>query len=209
MKCNVEKDIQVKRIGQVKGDQAASVLLKDNEQQTMLMKKDIIILRNEVTSTVKLTWTTKGADETKRIAAALAKLVMPGDVLTLEGDLGAGKTTFSKGFAGGLGITRIVNSPTFTIIKEYTDGRLPLYHMDVYRMEDAEEDIGLEEYFEGEGVCLVEWAHLIGPQLPSSYLKIEMLRTEREEERHLTFSAKGERYETLCKEMKEFDHTGN
>ncbi|WP_445661769.1 tRNA (adenosine(37)-N6)-threonylcarbamoyltransferase complex ATPase subunit type 1 TsaE [Bacillus sp. FSL K6-2971] len=170
---------------------------------------DIIILRNEVTSTVKLTWTTKGADETKRIAAALAKLVMPGDVLTLEGDLGAGKTTFSKGFAEGLGITRIVNSPTFTIIKEYTDGRLPLYHMDVYRMEDAEEDIGLEEYFEGEGVCLVEWAHLIGPQLPSSYLKIEMLRTEREEERHLTFSAKGDRYETLCKEMKEFDHTGN
>ncbi|PRR88635.1 MULTISPECIES: tRNA (adenosine(37)-N6)-threonylcarbamoyltransferase complex ATPase subunit type 1 TsaE [unclassified Bacillus (in: firmicutes)] len=158
---------------------------------------------------MKLTWTTKGADETKRIAAALAKLVMPGDVLTLEGDLGAGKTTFSKGFAEGLGITSIVNSPTFTIIKEYTDGRLPLYHMDVYRMEDAEEDIGLEEYFEGEGVCLVEWAHLIGPQLPSSYLKIEMLRTEREEERHLTFSAKGERYETLCKEMKEFDHTGN
>ncbi|MDR4994368.1 tRNA (adenosine(37)-N6)-threonylcarbamoyltransferase complex ATPase subunit type 1 TsaE [Bacillus altitudinis] len=158
---------------------------------------------------MKLTWTTKGADETKRIAAALAKLVMPGDVLTLEGDLGAGKTTFSKGFAEGLGITRIVNSPTFTIIKEYTDGRLPLYHMDVYRMEDAEEDIGLEEYFEGEGVCLVEWAHLIGPQLPSSYLKIKMLRTEREEERHLTFSAKGERYETLCKEMKEFDHTGN
>ncbi|MER3126447.1 tRNA (adenosine(37)-N6)-threonylcarbamoyltransferase complex ATPase subunit type 1 TsaE [Bacillus pumilus] len=158
---------------------------------------------------MKLTWTTKGADETKRIAAALAKLVMPGDVLTLEGDLGAGKTTFSKGFAEGLGITRIVNSPTFTIIKEYTDGRLPLFHMDVYRMEDAEEDIGLEEYFEGEGVCLVEWAHLIGPQLPSSYLKIEMLRTEREEERYLTLTAKGERYEALCKEMKEFDHTGN
>ncbi|WP_416807023.1 tRNA (adenosine(37)-N6)-threonylcarbamoyltransferase complex ATPase subunit type 1 TsaE [Bacillus safensis] len=158
---------------------------------------------------MKLTWTTKGADETKRIAAALAKLVMPGDVLTLEGDLGAGKTTFSKGFAEGLGITRIVNSPTFTIIKEYTDGRLPLYHMDVYRMEDAEEEIGLEEYFEGEGVCLVEWAHLIEPQLPSSYLKIEMLRTEREEERDLTFDAKGERYETLCKEMKKFDHTGH
>lgn len=81
--------------------------------------------------------------------------------------------------------------------------------MDVYRMEDAEEEIGLEEYFEGEGVCLVEWAHLIEPQLPSSYLKIEMLRTEREEERHLTFDAKGERYETLCKEMKKFDHTGH
>ncbi|MEI4791293.1 tRNA (adenosine(37)-N6)-threonylcarbamoyltransferase complex ATPase subunit type 1 TsaE [Bacillus sp. FJAT-53060] len=158
---------------------------------------------------MQLTWTTKGADETKRIAAALAKLVMQGDVLTLEGDLGAGKTTFSKGFAEGLGITRIVNSPTFTIIKEYSDGRLPLYHMDVYRMEDVEEDIGLEEYFEGEGVCLVEWAHLIEPQLPSSYLKIEMLRTEREEERHLTFYAKGKRYETLCKEMKEFDHTGD
>ena len=91
-----KEGIQITRIGQVKDDQAASVMLKDNDQQTMLMKKDIIILRNEVTSTVKLTWTTKGADETKRIAAALAKLVMPGDVLTLEGDLGAGKTTFQK-----------------------------------------------------------------------------------------------------------------
>ncbi|MGE6631554.1 tRNA (adenosine(37)-N6)-threonylcarbamoyltransferase complex ATPase subunit type 1 TsaE [Bacillus sp. NPDC077027] len=156
-----------------------------------------------------LQWKTSSAEETKRIASKVAALAKPGDVLTLEGDLGAGKTTFTKGFAQGLGITRIVNSPTFTIIKEYTDGRLPLYHMDVYRMEDAEEDIGLEEYFEGQGVCLVEWAHLIEPQLPSAHLKIEILRTEREEERTVTFYAQGARYESLCKEMKDYDHTRN
>lgn len=90
----------------------------------------------------------------------LATLLKAGDV-PLEGDLGAGKTTFTKSLAKGLGIERNVNSPTFTIIKEYKSGRLPLYHMDVYRLGDEFEDLGFDEYFEGDGVTVVEWAHLI------------------------------------------------
>lgn len=93
----------------------------------------------------------------------LGSLLQPGDVLALEGDLGAGKTTFTKGLAKGLDIKRNVNSPTFTIIKEY-HGRLPLYHMDVYRVEDSFEDLGFDEYFDGNGVTVVEWAHLVKEQ---------------------------------------------
>ncbi len=128
--------------------------------------------------------------------------------MTLEGDLGAGKTTFTKGFAEGLGITRVVNSPTFTIIKEYHDGSIPLYHMDVYRMEDESEDLGLEEYFEGQGVCLIEWAHLIQDQLPAERMQIVIKRAG-DEARDITFTACGTRYETLCEEINKHDNTGN
>src|SRR5574342_462514 len=119
----------------------------------------------------------KQPEQTKDFAKRLAGLLKAGDVLALEGDLGAGKTTFTKGLAEGLGITRNVNSPTFTIIKEY-QGRLPLYHMDVYRVEDAFEDLGFEEYFEGNGVTVVEWAHLIEEQLPQERLTIFLYRDE-------------------------------
>ncbi len=85
--------------------------------------------------------------------------LVAGDVLVLDGDLGAGKTTFTKGLAAGLEIPDIIKSPTFTIIHEYQDGRLPLYHMDAYRLENGgAEDLGLEEYFDGDGVSVVEWA---------------------------------------------------
>src|SRR5690606_26779599 len=90
----------------------------------------------------------KSREHTYAIANKLGSLLQQGDVLLLEGDLGAGKTTFTKGIAVGLDITRNVNSPTFTIIKEY-EGRLPLYHMDVYRVEDSSEDLGIDEYFYG------------------------------------------------------------
>ncbi|SFB38064.1 tRNA threonylcarbamoyladenosine biosynthesis protein TsaE [Lentibacillus halodurans] len=111
--------------------------------------------------------------ETAQIAEKMAVLLKPGDVITLEGDLGAGKTAFSKGLAKGLGVKRTVNSPTFTIIKEY-DGEMPFYHMDVYRLEDSDEDIGFEEYFNGDGVCVVEWAHFIEEYLPAEYLNINI-----------------------------------
>src|SRR6185312_15215479 len=94
---------------------------------------------------------TKGPEETHTFAKELGSLLKKEDVILLEGDLGAGKTTFTKGLAAGLGIKRNVNSPTFTIIKEYM-GRLPLYHMDVYRVEDAFEDLGFDDYFYGDGV---------------------------------------------------------
>jgi len=144
-------------------------------------------------------WTTNNADETMAFAEKLAELLDQGDVLTLEGDLGAGKTTFTKGLARGLGITKTVNSPTFTIIKEYM-GRLPLYHMDVYRVEDGFEDLGFDEYFHGNGVTVVEWAHLIGEQLPEEYLKIS-LHYKNETEREIVLTPNGSRYVHVCKEL--------
>ena len=114
-------------------------------------------------------------EETLQFAVSLAQRLLGGDVIALEGDLGAGKTAFTKGLAKGLGVTRTVNSPTFTIIKEY-QGRLPLYHMDVYRVSESEEDLGFDEYFDGDGVTVIEWAHLIKEQLPEEILVIHIYR---------------------------------
>ncbi len=107
-------------------------------------------------------------DDTYEFGRQLGKLARAGEVYCLDGDLGAGKTVFTQGFAAGLGIDDIVNSPTFVILQEYDDGRLPLYHFDVYRIEDIDEmaEIGCDEFFYGEGVCLVEWASRIEPLLP-------------------------------------------
>lgn len=142
---------------------------------------------------------TSSPEETKQFAKLLASYLLAGDVITLEGDLGAGKTTFTKGLATGLGITRVVNSPTFTIIKEY-EGDLPLYHMDVYRLEDSDEDLGFDEYFEGEGVTVVEWASFIEDMLPDEFLKITMKHIN-EQERQLILTPVGKRYVTICEEL--------
>jgi len=142
---------------------------------------------------------TTNSEETSQFATRLAEFLQPGDVIALEGDLGAGKTTFTKGLAKGLEIKKTVNSPTFTIIKEYK-GRLPLYHMDVYRVADAFEDLGFDEYFEGDGVTVVEWAHLIEEQLPSELLTIYLYH-EGQEQRKIVLVPKGIRYEQLCKEI--------
>jgi tRNA threonylcarbamoyladenosine biosynthesis protein TsaE len=141
----------------------------------------------------------KKPEETMGFSEKLGSLLQPGDVLALEGDLGAGKTTFTKGLAKGLDIKRNVNSPTFTIIKEY-HGRLPLYHMDVYRVEDSFEDLGFDEYFEGNGVTVVEWAHLVKEQLPEELLTI-YLYLDDHDSRRLVLEPKGKRYEELCKEI--------
>jgi tRNA threonylcarbamoyladenosine biosynthesis protein TsaE len=138
-------------------------------------------------------------EETDRFARRLAEKLTPGDVIALEGDLGAGKTAFTKGLANGLGVTKTVNSPTFTIIKEYK-GRLPLYHMDVYRVSDDSEDLGFDEYFYGEGVTVVEWAHLIKDQLPDEILTIFLYRNG-ENSRRLVLEPHGDRYHRLCKEI--------
>ena len=142
---------------------------------------------------------TMDSGTTAQFAAQFAEHLQPGDVIALEGDLGAGKTTFTKGLARGLGVKRNVNSPTFTIIKEYL-GRMPLYHMDVYRVADSYEDLGFDEYFDGDGVTVVEWAHLIEEQLPHEYLTI-FLYHEGQENRKMVFIPKGKRYEQLCKEI--------
>ncbi len=112
--------------------------------------------------------------ETRDFGESLGRSAVPGTVYTLTGDLGVGKTVFTQGFARGLGITEHVNSPTFTIVQEYEDGRLPFYHFDVYRIGDIEEmdEIGYEDYFYGDGVCLIEWAELIEELLPKKHTRV-------------------------------------
>ena len=145
-------------------------------------------------------FSTNSSEETLEFAKRLSEKVKKSDVVTLEGDLGAGKTTFTKGLAKGLGIKRNVNSPTFTIIKEYKGGRLPLYHMDVYRLEDADEDLGFDEYFHGDGITVVEWAHLIEDQLPSERLDIKILYVN-DSTRKIMMTPYGSHYVEICKEL--------
>ncbi|EUJ25189.1 tRNA (adenosine(37)-N6)-threonylcarbamoyltransferase complex ATPase subunit type 1 TsaE [Listeria cornellensis] len=137
---------------------------------------------------------------TRELAKNLGAKLEAGDVILLEGDLGAGKTTFTKGLAEGLDIPQMVKSPTFTIVREYTKGRLPLYHMDVYRLENAEDDLGLEEYFQGDGVSVVEWAHFIEQDLPDEYVRITLKHIS-ENERVIEVEPVGVRYEALCSEV--------
>ena len=120
---------------------------------------------------------TDSPEETQAIAEALAREAVAGDIFALNGDLGVGKTVFAKGFARGLGIEEPITSPTFTILQEYDTGRLPLYHFDIYRIEDSGEmeETGLSEYLDGAGVCLIEWAERIADILPEgiNYITIE------------------------------------
>lgn len=119
-------------------------------------------------------WIAQHASQTKQFAKQLAYRLQPGDVLALEGDLGAGKTTFAQGLAQGLGIEEPIDSPTFTIIKEYSGKDFPFYHIDAYRIEVADEQLGLEEYLYGEGICLIEWASHIQEWLPEETIQIEI-----------------------------------
>lgn len=126
---------------------------------------------------IKRTLKIKNEEETRRFGLDLAHELKAGDVVALMGDLGTGKTALTRYIAEGLGITARVNSPTFTIVKEYREGRLPLFHFDVYRVSDPDElfNIGADEYFYGDGVCVVEWADLIEELLPEDtrYIYIE------------------------------------
>ena len=121
-----------------------------------------------------MVYETNSPEETFALAKRLGKAAQSGTVFTLTGDLGVGKTVFAQGMADGLGITEPINSPTFTIVQVYEEGRLPFYHFDVYRIGDVEEmeEIGYEDYFYGDSVCLVEWAELIGEILPQRRTQI-------------------------------------
>lgn len=112
--------------------------------------------------------------DTFEIARELGQKACAGDVICLIGDLGVGKTLFSQGFAQGIGVEENVNSPTFTIVQEYDEGRLPLYHFDVYRIEDSEEmeEVGFADMIYGDGVCLIEWANMISDILPEHYTNV-------------------------------------
>ena len=137
-------------------------------------------------------------EATISLGEAHGKQLTAGDVLVLDGDLGAGKTTFTKGLAKGLAIPDIIKSPTFTIIHEYHDGRLPLYHMDAYRLENGGgEDLGLEEYFDSDGVSVVEWAEFVEDELPDDFLAIHFKRTADENKRILEFDPHGNHFDQL------------
>ena len=117
---------------------------------------------------------TRSPEETFALGEKLGREAKPGQIYTLNGDLGTGKTVFTQGFASGLVITEPVNSPTFTILQVYEEGRMPFYHFDVYRIGDVEEmdEIGYEDCFYGEGVCLIEWAELIEEILPENVIVV-------------------------------------
>jgi len=116
------------------------------------------------------------AEDTFALGKKIAEAAQKGEIFCLDGNLGTGKTVFTQGFAAGLGIEGPVNSPTFTILQVYEEGRLPLYHFDVYRIEDPEElyEVGIDDYFFGEGVCLVEWANMIEEMLPETVTHIQI-----------------------------------
>ena len=121
-----------------------------------------------------MVYETFSAEETEKLGEQIGREAKPGEVYTLIGDLGVGKTVFTQGIAKGLEITEPICSPTFTIVQEYEEGRMPFYHFDVYRIGDIEEmeEIGYDDYFFGEGICLIEWAELIKEILPENRISI-------------------------------------
>lgn len=132
--------------------------------------------------------------ETEQLGERIGRAAVPGMVVALIGDLGTGKTTLTKSIARGLGVTEIVTSPTFNIIREYKSGRIPLYHFDVYRIADPDEmfELGYEEYFYGDGICVVEWADIIEELLPEDAVVIHIDRGASEEEREYTIESAAE-----------------
>ncbi|HJB89646.1 MAG: tRNA (adenosine(37)-N6)-threonylcarbamoyltransferase complex ATPase subunit type 1 TsaE [Blautia sp.] len=119
---------------------------------------------------------TRSPEETFALGEKIGRTALPGQIYTLTGDLGVGKTVLTQGVAAGLGIREAVSSPTFTIVQVYEEGRLPFYHFDVYRIGDIEEmeEIGYDDYFFGNGVCLIEWAELIADILPEEHISIKI-----------------------------------
>ena len=138
----------------------------------------------------------KDKNEMKQFAARLVALVQAGDLVLLNGDLGAGKTTFTQFIGEALGVKRTINSPTFNIIKSYKGTHLELHHMDCYRLEDSEEDLGFDEYFEDNGLTVIEWSQFIEDLLPDESLTINIEVID-EMSRHITIEAKGEHYEAM------------
>jgi len=139
-----------------------------------------------------------GLDKTEELAKVIGEVALPGDNLVLTGDLGAGKTTLTKGIARGLGIEQMIKSPTYTIIREYDQGRLPLYHMDIYRVAASGADLGLDEYFEGEGLSVIEWGNLLEEALPEDYLELNLEKSDTDlEDRDVKLQAYGEQSEAF------------
>lgn len=143
--------------------------------------------------------TTYSEEETIELSQNIESEKFPNMVICLEGDLGTGKTIFTKGFAKAMEVQEEVTSPTFNIIKEYTSGDMPLYHMDVYRIDGKVGDLGIEEYYTKKGVTIIEWADMIPNYLPEKRLDIKIKNSsEDENKRIIIIKAHGKKYEDLC-----------
>lgn len=144
----------------------------------------------------------RGLKDIEEFGKKLGSLLQGGDILSLNGDLGAGKTTLTKSIGKGLGVEDYITSPTFALINEY-EGRFRVYHFDVYRLDDVESlyDLGFEDYFYSDGVTIVEWGDRIKEFLPDNTINIEIEKGEDLEERILTISGEGERFELIVKEL--------
>lgn len=152
----------------------------------------------------------QSAEQTHELGRQLGKLLQQGDIICLTGDLGAGKTAFTKGIGAGLEIKEFITSPTYTIINEY-EGRIPLFHFDVYRLEGVEEmyELGYEEYFFGDGTVVVEWADIVQDIIPQERLWITILRGKSEDSREIILDASGERYQNIVKELEQHADTSH
>lgn len=143
--------------------------------------------------------TSRSEKDTVELAQNIESEKFPNMVICLQGDLGSGKTIFTKGFASSLGIEESVTSPTFNIIKEYTSGEMDLYHMDVYRLDGKVDDLGIEEYFNKNGIVIIEWADMIKDYLPEKRLEIKIkISDDDEDTRIISITPYGKEYEDLC-----------
>ena len=135
-----------------------------------------------------MTYVTNSPAETEALGQRLAERLQPGDVIAYTGDLGAGKTAFTRGLARGLGITERITSPTFTIVNEYQGGRLPLFHFDMYRLGSSDElyEIGWEDYLARGGVCAVEWSEIVADALEEDCIRVDIRQGETEDQRKIT-----------------------
>ena len=145
-------------------------------------------------------YVSKNVDDTLTIAENVESEKFPNMVICLDGELGSGKTVFVKGFAKALGIEENITSPTFNIIKEYYSSELPLFHMDVYRLDETEEDLGIRDYFKKGGVTIIEWSEMIKNDLPKERLEI-IFKIIDEDTRILVFNPYGKKYEDLCESI--------
>ena len=143
-------------------------------------------------------YTSRSEEDTIELAQNIESEKFPGMVICLRGELGSGKTVFVKGFAASLEITETITSPTFSLVKEYDEGELPLYHMDLYRLEDTTNNkIGVSDYFNSDGICILEWPEMIEDQLPEERLDIKFKVME-DDTRIIICTPHGSQYEDLC-----------
>ena len=142
-------------------------------------------------------YTSRSVEDTLQLAENLESEKFPGMVICLNGELGSGKTMFVKGFAKALGIDETITSPTFSLVKEYPNGEMPLFHMDVYRLDDGNDEFGLSDYLNQDAVCIIEWPEMIEDQLPAERLDVK-IKVIDDDIRVFVFTPYGQQYEELC-----------